>query len=110
MQIVLPMLILNLKSRVMERIKRMRMVFCKYLHTIAREKNLSIDDIVKKTNRSYTEIKKILEGLISPSLDDLLLIAEILDINVTLNVEIPLGHKKVARMIPLFSNKEPSAQ
>jgi transcriptional regulator with XRE-family HTH domain len=90
----------------MERIKRMRMVFCKYLHTIAREKNLSIDDIVKKTNRSYTEIKKILEGLISPSLDDLLLIAEILDIHVTLNVEIPLGHKKVARMFQLFSGKE----
>ena len=90
----------------MERIKRMRMVFCKYLHTIAREKNLSIDDIVKKTNRSYTEIKKILEGLVSPSLDDLLMIAEILNINVTLNVEIPLGQKKVARTIPLFSNKE----
>ena len=106
MQIVLFPFILNLKSLVMERIKRMRMVFCKYLHTIAREKNLSIDDIVKKTNRSYTEIKKILEGLVSPSLDDLLLIAEILDINVTLNVEIPLGQKKVARMIPLFSNKE----
>ena len=106
MQIVLPMLILNLKSRVMERIKRMRMVFCKYLHTIAREKNLSIDDIVKKTNRSYTEIKKILEGLVSPSLDDLLLIAEILNINVTLNLEIPLGHKKVDRLIPLFSGKK----
>jgi transcriptional regulator with XRE-family HTH domain len=90
----------------MERIKRMRMVFCKYLFTIAREKNLSIDDIVKKTNRSYTEIKKILEGLVSPSLDDLLLIAEILDINVTLNVEVPLGQKKVARTIPLFSGKE----
>jgi transcriptional regulator with XRE-family HTH domain len=106
MQIVLLPLIDNLKSFVMERIKRMRMVFCKYLYTIAREKNLSIDDIVKKTNRSYTEIKKILEGLISPSLDDLLLIAEILDVNVTLNVEIPLGQKKVARMIPLFSSKE----
>jgi transcriptional regulator with XRE-family HTH domain len=84
----------------------MRMVFCKYLYTIAREKNLSIDDIVKKTNRSYTEIKKILEGLISPSLDDLLMIAEILDIHVTLTVEMPLGHKKVARMFPLFSGKE----
>ena len=91
----------------MERIKRMRMVFCKYLFTIAREKNLSIDDIVKKTNRSYTEIKKILEGLISPSLDDLLIIAEILDIHVTLTVEIPLGHKKVARMFPFVSSKEP---
>jgi transcriptional regulator with XRE-family HTH domain len=76
------------------------------LHTIAREKNLSIDDIVKKTNRSYTEIKKILEGLISPSLDDLLMIAEILDIHVTLTVEMPLGHKKVARMFPIFSGKE----
>jgi len=84
----------------------MRMVFCKYLQTIAREKNLSIDDIVKKTNRSYTEIKKILEGLISPSLDDLLMIAEILDIHVTLTVEMPLGHKKVARMFPSFSGKE----
>lgn len=90
----------------MERIKRMRMVFCKYLHTIAREKKLSIDDIVKKTNRSYTEIKKILEGLVSPSLDDLLMIAELLEINVTLNVELPLGQKKIAQTIPLFTSKE----
>jgi transcriptional regulator with XRE-family HTH domain len=79
------------------------MVFCKYLHTIAMEKNLTIEDIVKKTNKSYTEIKKILEGLISPSLDDLLLIADMLDIHVTLTSEIPLGHKKIAKMIPLFS-------
>lgn len=87
----------------MERIKRMRMIFCKYLYAIAREKNLTIEDIVKKTNRSYTEIKKILEGLISPSLDDLLLIADTLDIHVTLNVEVPLGQKKIARRIPLIS-------
>jgi hypothetical protein len=106
MQIVLYPIIDNLNSLVMERIKRMRMVFCKYLYTIAREKNLSIDDIVQKTNRSYTEIKKILEGLVSPSLDDVLLIADILDINVTLNVEIPLGQKKVARMFSLFTGKE----
>ena len=104
-QIVLYTSFFNLNLVFMEKIKRMRLVFCKYLYTIAREKNLTIDDIVKKTNRSYTEIKKILEGLISPSLDDLLLIAELLDINVTLNVEIPLGHKKIARMIPLLSGK-----
>ena len=83
----------------MEKIKRVRMVFCKYLYTIVKERNLTIEDIVKKTNRSYTEIKKILEGLISPSLDDLLLIADLLDIHVTLNAEIPLGHKKIARIV-----------
>ena len=79
------------------------MAFCKYLYSIAKEKNLTIEDIVQKTNKSYTEVKKILEGLVSPSLDDLLLIAELLDINVTLNVEIPLAHKKIARTIPLFT-------
>jgi hypothetical protein len=99
-QIVLYTSFFNLNRVFMEKIKRMRLVFCKYLSTIAREKNVTIDDIVKKTNRSYTEIKKILEGLISPSLDDLLLIAELLEINVTLNVEISLGHKKIARMMP----------
>jgi transcriptional regulator with XRE-family HTH domain len=88
----------------MEKIKRMRMVFCKYLHTIATEKNLTIDDIVKRTNKSYTEIKKILEGLISPSLDDLMLIADMLDVHVTLTSEIPLGHKKIAKMIPFFQS------
>jgi transcriptional regulator with XRE-family HTH domain len=91
----------------MEKIKRMRMVFCKYLHTIAMEKNLTIEDIVKRTSKSYTEIKKILEGLISPSLDDLMLIADMLDIQVTLTSDIPLGHKKIAKMIPLFQNKSP---
>jgi transcriptional regulator with XRE-family HTH domain len=89
----------------MERIKRMRMVFCKYLYSIAKEKNLTIEDIVKKTNKSYTEVKKILEGLIAPSLDDLLLIAELLDIQVTLNTEIPLGHKKAAKLIPLLAER-----
>jgi transcriptional regulator with XRE-family HTH domain len=89
----------------MEKIKRMRMVFCKYLYTIAKEKNLTIEDIVKRTNKSYTEIKKILEGLISPSLDDLLLIADILDIHVTLNPEMPFGHKKIALMVPLFTGR-----
>ncbi len=94
----------------MEKIKRMRMVFCKYLNTIAKEKNLTIEDIVKRTNKSYTEIKKILEGLISPSLDDLLLIADILDIQVTLASDIPFGHKKIAIMVPLFQQKKKSAQ
>ena len=75
----------------------MRMVFCKYLHFIAKEKNYSIEDIARKTKRTFTEIKKILDGLISPSLDDLLLIADLLDVHITLNVEIPLGHKKIAR-------------
>ncbi|MBN9385652.1 MAG: helix-turn-helix transcriptional regulator [Chitinophagaceae bacterium] len=86
----------------MERIKRMRMVFCKYLHILAKEKNFSIDDIVKKTNKSYTEVKRILEGLVSPSFDDLLLIADVLNINVTLTAEIPLGHKKIMKTIPVI--------
>lgn len=81
------------------------MIFCKYLYSIVREKNLTIDDIVKKTNRSYTEIKRILEGLISPSLDDLLLIAEQLGIHVTLTTDTPLGHKKVERLFPLLTAK-----
>ncbi|HEV3325849.1 MAG TPA: helix-turn-helix transcriptional regulator [Puia sp.] len=89
----------------MERIKRLRMIFCRYLYSIVREKNLTIEDIVKKTDRSYTEIKRILEGLISPSLDDLLLIAEQLGIHVTLNTEIPLGHKKIERLFPQFTLK-----
>ena len=81
----------------MERIKRMRMVFCKYLYTIAKEKNFSLEDIVRKTNKSYTEVKKIMEGLMPPSFDDLLLIADLLGIQVTLNTEIPLAHKKIGK-------------
>ncbi|HXO77438.1 MAG TPA: helix-turn-helix transcriptional regulator [Puia sp.] len=87
----------------MERIKKMRMVFCKYLYTIAKEKNYTIEDIARKTKKTYTEVKKILEGLISPTLDDLLQIADLLNIHVTLNVEIPLGQKKIARTISLFT-------
>jgi transcriptional regulator with XRE-family HTH domain len=81
----------------MERIKRMRMVFCKYLYTIAKERNFTLEDIVRKTNKSYTEVKKIMEGLIPPSFDDLLLIADLLGIQVTLNTEIPLAHKKISK-------------
>ena len=87
----------------MERIKKMRMVFCKYLYTIAKEKNFTIEDISRKTKKTYTEVKKILEGLVSPTLDDLLQIADLLNIHVTLNVEIPLGQKKIARTINLFT-------
>jgi len=74
------------------------MAFCKYLFVIAREKNLTIEDIVRKTNKSYSEVKRILEGLISPSFDDLLLIAEMLDIHVTLNPEMSLAHKKISKI------------
>ena len=81
----------------------MRMVFCKYLHTIAKERNFTIEDIVKKTNKSYTEVKRILEGFVSPSFDDLLLIADMLDIHVTLTAEIPLGHKKIMKSIPIIT-------
>jgi transcriptional regulator with XRE-family HTH domain len=87
----------------MERIKRMRMVFCKYLHAIAKEKDYSIDDIVRKTNKSYTEVRKIMEGFISPSFDDLLLIADLLGVHVTLTAEIPLGHKRVMKTIPIIT-------
>ena len=87
----------------MERIKKMRMVFCKYLFTIAKEKNYTIEEIARKTKKTYTEVKKILEGLVSPTLDDLLQIADLLNIHVTLNVEIPLGQKKIARTVNLFT-------
>jgi transcriptional regulator with XRE-family HTH domain len=90
----------------MERIKRMRMVFCKYLHTLAKERNFTIEDIVKKTNKSYTEVKRILEGLVSPSFDDLLLIADMLDINVTLTAEIPLGHKKIMKTMAIIAGSQ----
>ena len=86
----------------MERIKRIRMVFCKYLYSIAKEKNFTIEEIVKKTNKSYTEVKKILEGLISPSLDDLLIIADLLGIHVTLSTDMPLGQIKISKTIPLL--------
>jgi transcriptional regulator with XRE-family HTH domain len=87
----------------MERIKRMRMVFCKYLYAIAKEKNVTIEDIVRKTNKSYTEVKRIMEGFMSPSLDDLLLIADLLGIHVTLTAEIPLAHKKIMKIIPIIT-------
>lgn len=79
------------------------MVFCKYLFTIAKEKNFTIEEIARRTKKTYTEVKKILEGLVSPTLDDLLQIADLLNIHVTLNVEIPLGQKKIARTINLFT-------
>ncbi len=85
----------TLKRSIMDRIKKIRMAFCKYLFAIAKEKSFTIEDIVKATNKSYTEVKKILEGLISPTFDDMLLIADMLDIHVTLSAEIPLGHKKI---------------
>lgn len=78
------------------------MVFCKYLYSIAKEKNFTIEEIVKKTNKSYTEVKKILEGLISPSLDDLLIIADLLGIHVTLSTDMPLGQIKISKTIPLL--------
>jgi transcriptional regulator with XRE-family HTH domain len=87
----------------------MRMVFCKYLYALIREKNLSIEDVVQKTNKSYTEVKKILEGLISPSFDDLLLIADLLNINVTLTSEIPLAHKKISMALPAIADKSVQA-
>ena len=82
------------------------MAFCKYLYAIAKERNFTIDDIVRMTNKSYTEIKRIMEGFVSPSLDDLLLIADTLGIHVTLTAEVPLGHKKIMRTFPILPMSE----
>jgi transcriptional regulator with XRE-family HTH domain len=108
MQIVLSPEVPSLKCKIMERIKRARMIFCKYLSSIAKEKNLTTEDIVRKTNKSYTEVKRIMEGLFSPSFDDLLLIADLLNTHVTLTTEIPLGHKKISNTIPLLFEKTSS--
>jgi len=78
------------------------MAFCKYLYAIAKERNFTVDDIVRLTNKSYTEVKRILEGFVSPSLDDLLLIADTLGINITLTAEVPLGHKKIMKTFPVM--------
>ncbi|MDR3716023.1 MAG: helix-turn-helix transcriptional regulator [Puia sp.] len=86
----------------MEKIKKVRVAFCRYLQAIAKEKKITIDEIVQKTNRSYSDIKKILDGLISPSFDDLVVIADLLNIHITLNPEISLAHKKISNEI-LFS-------
>jgi len=94
----------------MERIKRMRMVFCKYLSAIAKERNVTIEDIVRKTNKSYTEVRKIMDGFMSPSFDDLLIIADFLGIHVTLMAEIPLGHKKIMKSIPIITGSNKLSQ
>ena len=94
----------------MERIKRIRIVFCKYLSSIAKEKNIPIEEIVKATNRSYSEVKKILEGLISPSLDELVAIAEFLGTHITLNAELPLGHKRIERALLQLQRSNPGGQ
>lgn len=94
----------------MERIKRIRTVFCKYLSSIAKEKNIPIEDIVRATNRSYSEVKKILEGLVSPSFDDLLAIAEFLGTHITLNAELPLGHKRIEKAYLQVQNPNSGSQ
>lgn len=88
----------------MERIKKVRIAFCRYLYAIASEKKITVEEIVHKTNRSYPDIKKIFEGLISPTLDDLLVIADLLNMHITLNPEISLAHKKIANEILLSTD------
>ena len=78
------------------------MVFCKYLYSIAKEKSFTIEEIVKRTNKSYTEVKKIMEGVIPPSFDDLLQIADLLGIHITLSSDMPLGQIKISKTIPLL--------
>jgi hypothetical protein len=89
----------------MDKIQRMRLIFCKYLYSIIEEKNIAIEDIVRLSDKSYAEVKRILDGLISPSLDDLMIIADLLNIHVTLTTEIPFGHKKAGMAIPLPPEK-----
>jgi transcriptional regulator with XRE-family HTH domain len=86
---------LTLKLSLMDRIKKIRMAFCKYLYSIAKEKSITIEDIMKSTNKSYSEVKKILEGLMSPTFDDMLQIAELLNVHMTLTPDLSLGHKKI---------------
>lgn len=88
----------------MDKIKKSRVVFCRYLSSLVNEKNFTIEDIVKFTNRSYTEVKRILEGLIDPTLEELLLIADMLNLHITLSRELPFDHKKIGQTIPLVSD------
>src|SRR5579859_6749380 len=93
------------KLNVMDKIKRLRMIFCQYLLSLIKEQQFGIENIVRATNKSYTEVKKILDGLISPSLDDLLIMADLLNLHITFTKEIPLAHKKIAQTIPLHPDR-----
>ena len=62
-----------------EKYRQARVLLCKYLHDVAREKGITHEDIACKTGFTASNVTRMLSGKFAPSLDNFMRMAEAVD-------------------------------
>jgi transcriptional regulator with XRE-family HTH domain len=80
-------------------IETQRISLCRFLQTLADEKKVSIEQLSDRTGISIPELQSILKGLHSPTVDQLIAVANQLDMQLTFNQTISFAHRKAANQV-----------
>lgn len=80
-------------------IENQRVSLCRFLLSLAEEKQLSMEELAAKVNMQPEHVSSILQGDGSPSVDELIAIANELDTQLTFQHTISFAHKKVATKV-----------
>ena len=72
-----------------------RVGLCKYLYSFALDQNISLENIADKIDKPPELVKNIFAGTISPTVDDLILIANQLGLKLTFHQSVPFAQKKI---------------
>jgi transcriptional regulator with XRE-family HTH domain len=62
-----------------EKYKTARLMLCRYLHQLAKDKGITQDDIAEKTGFTRNNVSRMLSGKYAPSLDNFIRLAEAVD-------------------------------
>lgn len=62
-----------------EKYKTARLMLCRYLHKLAKEKGITQEVIAQRTGFSSNNVNRMLQGRYSPTLDNFIRLAEAID-------------------------------
>jgi transcriptional regulator with XRE-family HTH domain len=80
-------------------IETQRISLCRFLQTLADEKKVTVEQLAERTGISVSELQSILKGLHSPTVDQLIAVANQLDMQLTFNQTISFAHRKAANQV-----------
>lgn len=77
-------------------IQTQRVSLCRFLETLAEEQQVSLEDLFERTGIPVPELESILKGNHSPTVDQLIAIANELEMQLTFHQTISFAHRKAA--------------
>ncbi|NCI49964.1 helix-turn-helix transcriptional regulator [Sediminibacterium roseum] len=80
-------------------IERQRVSLCRFLRTLAEEKQISVSELAERTGISVAELQSMLNGDHSPTVDQLITVANELDMQLTFQQSISFAHRKAANQV-----------